>query len=169
LSDASKNQELRNAFGCFATGITVVTAFDETGRAVGVTANSFSSLSLDPPLVLWCIGRQSATFDIFRVADRFVVSVLDADAVGVSRRFAMKGEHFVAADEGIATALGPPAFADALAVFECETQARYEGGDHVILVGRVGRYSHAADRAGGQAKPLVYYRGRYCTVTDSAG
>jgi flavin reductase (DIM6/NTAB) family NADH-FMN oxidoreductase RutF len=169
LSDPYQNRELRNAFGHFATGVTVVTAFDEAGRAVGVTANSFSSLSLDPPLVLWCIGRQSATFDVFRVVDRFVVSVLAADAVALSRRFAIKGEHFVTEREGMPSELGPPAVAGALSVFECVTHARYEGGDHIILVGRVTRFVHASDRTGVDARPLVYYRGRYCTATELSG
>ena len=162
---ASPNErELRNAFGCFATGITVVTAIDTDGRAVGVTANSFSSLSLDPPLVLWCVGEASATFDVFSRTEAFTISVFGAEAEAVSRRFAMKGEHVVKSD-GVPTELGPPAIADALAVFECETHARHKGGDHVILVGRVVRFSHAAR----DCKPLVYYRGRYCTVADRDG
>lgn len=160
MSAASEHRELRNAFGCFATGITVVTARDPEGHPVGVTANSFSSLSLDPPLILWCIGRQSATFDVFSVTDRFTVSVLGEDRLAIARRFATKGEHFVG-DEGVATALGPPALRHAIAVFECETHARHEGGDHVILVGRVVRFA----RSDGCRNPLLYYRGRYCTVT----
>src|SRR4051812_26447608 len=72
-------RELRNAFGCYATEITVVTALDEKGNAVGITANSFSSLSLDPPLVLWCLDRRSATFDVFNACQTFVVTVLDAN------------------------------------------------------------------------------------------
>ena len=163
MSNPSEHRELRDAYGCFATGITVVTAFDPEGRAVGVTANSFSSLSLDPPLILWCIGRQSATFDAFSVTDRFTVTVLGEDGIATARRFAMKGEHFVG-DEGLATALGPPALPHAIAVFECATHARFEGGDHVILVGRVVRFAQAE----GNRKPLVYSRGRYCTVTGEA-
>lgn len=165
----SDSRELRNAFGCFPTGITVVTTFDQGGHAVGVTANSFASLSLDPPLLLWNIGRQSATFGVFISAPAFVVSVLPMTAVALSRRFAAKGTHLVDEAETIPTELGPPAFADALAIFECEAHARYEGGDHVILVGRIKRFGHTADPARKGPGPLVYYRGRYGTVVDLAG
>jgi flavin reductase (DIM6/NTAB) family NADH-FMN oxidoreductase RutF len=162
-------RELRNAFGCFTTGITVVTALEGEGRAVGVTANSFASLSLEPPLVLWSIGRQSATFDIFSVTPAFVISVLGVEGAAISRRFAMKGAHYVDETDTLPTELGPPTFKEALAIFECETHARHEGGDHVILVGRVKRFTYVPDPECRGEKPLVYYRGRYGTVADFSG
>jgi flavin reductase (DIM6/NTAB) family NADH-FMN oxidoreductase RutF len=168
LSDGLDARELRNAFGCFVTGITVVTALDG-GQAVGITANSFASLSLDPPLVLWSVGRQSATFDIFRRTDAFVVSVLGLDGAPIASRFAMKGAHYVDEIETVPTELGPPTFGEALAVFECETHARHEGGDHVILVGRVKRFTHVPDPERKGPRPLAYYRGRYGTVADFTG
>ena len=169
MSDTADTRELRNAFGCFATGITVVTALGGQGKAVGVTANSFTSLSLDPPLVLWSIGRQSATFDVFSVTPAFVISVLGANALPVSMRFAMKGAHYVDEIDTVPTELGPPTFEGALAIFECETYARYEGGDHVIVVGRVKRFAYVPDPDRNGEKPLLYYRGRYGTLADFTG
>ncbi len=158
-------RELRNAFGYFATGITVVTTLDSAGRAIGKTANSFASVSLDPPLVLWCLNKRSVTFEAFHASPHFVISVLGTKGEQISRRFASKGGHVV--EEGnvatVPTKSGPPTFPDALAVFECETHARYDGGDHVILVGRVVRFEYATGKA---PKPLVFYRGRLGKLTD---
>jgi flavin reductase (DIM6/NTAB) family NADH-FMN oxidoreductase RutF len=163
------SRELRNAFGCFATGIVVVTALERQGKAAGVTVNSFTSLSLDPPLLLWSIGRQSATFEIFTRASAFVISVLGVSGAPIASRFAMKGAHYVDELETVPTELGPPTFGEALAVFECEAHARYDGGDHVILVGRVKRFTHVTDPERKGPKPLAYYRGRYGTVVDFTG
>ncbi len=157
-------RDLRSAFGCFATGITVITTLDSAGRAIGKTANSFASVSLDPPLVLWCLNKRSVTFEAFHGSPHFVVSVLGTNAEAVSRRFASRGGHLVEKDAPtVPTKLGPPTFADALAVFECEVHARHDGGDHVILVGRVVRFAYAADK--GQ-KLLVFYRGRHGGLTN---
>ncbi len=162
-------RELRNAFGCFATGITVVTALARHGKAVGVTANSFTSLSLDPPLVLWSLGRRSATYDVLSTVEGFVVSVLAASGAPIAIRFAMKGAHYVDEVETLPTELGPPTFGEALAVFECETHARYEGGDHLILVGKVKRFTYVPDPERKGEKPLLYYRGRYGAAADFTG
>jgi flavin reductase (DIM6/NTAB) family NADH-FMN oxidoreductase RutF len=162
-------RELRNAFGCFATGITVVTALDEKGNAVGITANSFSSLSLDPPLLLWCLDCRSATFDVFNACETFTVSVLDANGAPIASRFAMKGGHSAEAIETVPTELGPPSFSDALALFECDTHARYEGGDHVIIVGHIRRFAHLTDPDRKGPGPLLYYRGRFGNLTAMSG
>jgi 4-hydroxyphenylacetate 3-hydroxylase, reductase component len=157
-------RELRSAFGCFATGITVVTTLDSAGRAIGKTANSFASVSLEPPLVLWCLNKHSVTFEAFHQSPHFVISVLGASGEAISRRFASWGGHLV--EQGVPivpTQLGPPTFADALAVFECEVHARHDGGDHVILVGRVVRFFHAAERK--EQQPLIFYRGRHGKLT----
>jgi flavin reductase (DIM6/NTAB) family NADH-FMN oxidoreductase RutF len=159
-------RELRSAFGCFATGIAVVTTVDSTGRAIGKTANSFTSVSLDPPLVLWCLNKRSVTFDAFHASPHFVVSVLGANGGEISKRFATFGNHVVEDNvPTVPTTLGPPTFPDALAVFECETYARYDGGDHVIVVGRVVRFSHHGSAAS-EDKPLLFYRGRYTAMGD---
>jgi 4-hydroxyphenylacetate 3-hydroxylase, reductase component len=162
-------RELRNAFGCFATGITVVTTLDEKGGAVGITANSFSSVSLDPPLLLWCLDRRSATFDVFNVCETFVVTILDVNGAPLASRFAMKGGHSAEQIETVPTELGPPTFADALAVFECDTHARYDGGDHVVLLGRIRRFTHLVDPDRKGPGPLLYYRGRYGNLTALSG
>jgi 4-hydroxyphenylacetate 3-hydroxylase, reductase component len=158
-------RELRSAFSCFTTGITVVTTLDSEGRAIGKTANSFTSVSLEPPLVLWCLNKRSVTFAAFHASPHFVISVLGTNSELISRRFASWGGHVV--EEGdmptVPTKLGPPSFADALAVFECETHARHDGGDHVILVGRVVRFAYTADKG---PKPLVFYRGRHGGLSD---
>jgi len=161
-------RELRNAFSCFATGITVVTALDSEGGAVGITANSFSSLSLDPPLVLWSIDKRSTTFPIFADTAHFVVSVLSAQGAPIASRFAMKGGHEVQAENTVPTALGPPTFSDSLAVFECDVFARHDGGDHVIMVGKVRRFTHLPEDEGGDAGPLLYFRGRFGNVIPLA-
>ena len=160
------HRELRNAFGCFTTGIVVVTTRDSAGRAIGKTCNSFASVSLEPPLVLWCLNKRSVTFDAFHASPHFVVSVIGANGGAVSKRFATFGNHVVEDTvPTLPTKLGPPTFPDALAVFECETFARYDGGDHVIVVGRVLRFSHHAGAAP-KDKPLLFYRGRYAAIDD---
>jgi flavin reductase (DIM6/NTAB) family NADH-FMN oxidoreductase RutF len=157
-------RELRNAFGCFATGITVVTALDSDGGAVGITANSFSSLSLDPPLVLWSIDKRSTTYPVFATAPHFVVSVLSAEGAPIASRYAMKGGHEIQGESTVPTAMGPPTFADSLAVFECDVFARHEGGDHVIMVGKIRRFTHLPEDDGCDRGPLLYFRGRFGNV-----
>jgi len=162
-------RELRNAFGCFATGITIVTTLDEKGAAVGITANSFTSLSLDPPLLLWCLDRRSQTFEIFNTTTNFVLTVLNSNGAPMASRFAMKGGHSAEDLETVPTELGPPTFADALAVFECDIDARHDGGDHVVIVGRVRRFTHLPDPDRKGPGPLLYYRGRYGNLTALTG
>jgi flavin reductase (DIM6/NTAB) family NADH-FMN oxidoreductase RutF len=156
--------ELRKAFGCFPTGITVVTALDGEGCAVGITANSFSSLSLDPPLVLWSVDKRSTTFPVFNTSPHFVVSVLSATGGAVADRFARKGSHKIEDIDTLPTELGPPTFSDSLAVFECEVFDRHEGGDHIIMVGKVLRFAHQPDSKENGEGALVYYRGRFANV-----
>ena len=160
-------RQLRDAFGCFATGITVVTALDGEGGAVGITANSFSSLSLDPPLVLWSVDRRSTTFPVFNTSPHFVVSVLGANGSAVADRFSKTGFHKIEGIETLPTELGPPTFSDSLAVFECEVFDRHEGGDHVIMVGKVLQFTHQPDEAESSQGALLYYRGRFGNVTPT--
>lgn len=145
----------RQALGCFPTGVAVVTACGEAAD-MGITVNSFTSVSLDPPLVMWCIDKRSDRFHAFTRAGHYTISVLGTKHQDVSARLARQGEHSL---ENIAltkTECGPPALADALAYFECESHAVHEGGDHAILVGRVMRFFR--QDAG---EPLVYFRGKY--------
>lgn len=150
-------RELRDAFGCFATGVTIVTTVDRQGGLFGLTANSFTSLSLDPPLALFCLDHKAMSFAAFSGARSFAVNVLGEGQETLSSRFATSS-----ADkwDGIAYETwetGCPVLAGCLAVLECDKEAVYEGGDHVIIVGRVRRTRRADDGR----RPLLYYRGRY--------
>lgn len=160
---AFDTRTFRDALGCFPTGVVVITAESAERPPMGITVNSFTSVSLDPPLVLWCVDRRSDRFKTFSGAGGFTVSVLDATHGGVSARLARPGAHALDGIPMAGTMLGPPALADALAVFECIREWVHEAGDHVILVGRVARFSHR--RAGA---PLVFFRGRYGVVADLA-
>jgi flavin reductase (DIM6/NTAB) family NADH-FMN oxidoreductase RutF len=151
----------RNALGCFATGVTVVTTVTDTGDPVGLTANSFSSVSLDPPLVLFCLDRASHNLAAFQASGRFAVNVLSDDQRDLSVRFSTTiGDRW----DGVAWevwATGAPVLSGCLAALDCETEAVHEGGDHVIIVGRVKRFASVVD-----GKPLLYFRGNYATVEE---
>lgn len=144
----------RQALGAFPTGVAVVTAGE--GKHIGITVNSFTSVSLDPPLVLWCIDRKSDRFHAFTQAQTFTISILGTAHEPVSARLARQGAHDLDGIELLPTELGPPALDDALAWFECERHAVHEGGDHAILVGRVLRFSRHEAGA-----PLIFFRGQY--------
>lgn len=159
---ATDVQSFRNALGRFATGVTIVTTLDAAGRPVGLTANSFNSVSLDPPLVLWSLARRSANLPAFEAAGRFAVNVLAADQRDLSDRFARPVEDRFAGVDWQAGAAGIPVLAGATACFECTTDNRIDGGDHVIFLGRVDRFHHA-DR-----EPLIYHAGRYSTPARQA-
>lgn len=151
-------QEFRAALGMFATGVTIVTARTADGRAVGLTANSFNSVSLSPPLVLWSLSRAAASMAVFSTGSHYAINVLAADQKALAERFASRGGDRwggVAFDTG---AGGAPLLHGAAAVFECFNRSRYEEGDHVIFVGEVERCTH---RRG--ASPLLFHGGRYYT------
>ena len=142
----------------FATGVTVVTARTADGQVVGLTANSFNSVSLDPPLVLWSLARAAASLAVFATGSHYAINVLAADQMALAERFAMKGaDRFngVSFEQG---AGGAPLLHGAAATFECFNRSRYEEGDHVIFVGEVERCTH---RPG--AAPLLFHGGRYYT------
>jgi flavin reductase (DIM6/NTAB) family NADH-FMN oxidoreductase RutF len=138
----------------FATGVTVVTTHGEQGP-VGVTANSFNSVSLDPPLVLWSLSRASTSLDAFTSHRRWVVNVLAADQQSVSRHFSATGPDDFG-DLGVQNDPFGPVLANTIATFWCTTEHEYDGGDHLILVGRVTRF---VGHKGGD--PLLYFRGVY--------
>ena len=147
-------RDFRDALAQFATGVAVVTA-EVDGRLLGSTVSSFSSVSLDPPLVLFSLARSALTYPLWRQATHFGVTVLGEDQSAISTRFAQSG-----ADkwEGLAPlrgAAGIPVIAGGLVTFECETYALYDGGDHEIVVGRVLSFSR------GEAPPLLFHGGRY--------
>jgi flavin reductase (DIM6/NTAB) family NADH-FMN oxidoreductase RutF len=160
------SKALREALGAFPTGIAVITATPakaghQTDRQevshIGITVNSFTSVSLDPPLVLWCIDRRSRRYPHFAEAPGFTVSILASGHREVSTRLARAGEHNLDGIALIATELGPPALADSLAIFECARESVQDAGDHAILIGRVLRFA----RHDGAGAPLVYFRGKY--------
>jgi len=142
----------------FATGVTIVTARDATGAPVGLTANSFNSVSLSPPLVLWSLSRTAGSMPAFERGSHYAINILAAEQHALAERFASKSaDRFadLAFHEG---AGGAPILDGAAAVFECFNRSRYEEGDHVIFVGEVERCSW---RAG--VPPLIFHGGRYFT------
>ena len=147
--------EYRRALGCFATGVAVVTALDADSKRVGMTISSFNSVSLDPPLVLWSIATNSLSYDVFMNVEYFAVNVLAVHQEELSSRFARSGaDKFAGLDcrEGLG---GVPILPEYAACFECNTEHRYDGGDHKIIVGRVLRVE---DR---ESDPLIFYRGHF--------
>ncbi|CRM44554.1 p-hydroxyphenylacetate 3-hydroxylase reductase component [Pseudomonas sp. 25 R 14] len=148
----------RRALGNFATGVTVVTAADATGRKVGVTANSFNSVSLDPPLILWSIDKRSTSHAVFEAASHFAVNVLAADQIDLSNNFARPKEDRFAEVEYQVGEGGAPVLADCSARFECEKYQQVDGGDHWIMIGKV----VAFDDCG--RSPLLYHQGAYSMV-----
>lgn len=149
-------RHLRNALGRFATGVTIISCVDPAaGGWVGFTANSFSALSLAPPLVLWSLRLTSPTLPAFAAAPRFAVNVLAESQVDLSRRFASRGEGRF--DEGVWSAgeCGAPVLAGCAAVFECETVSRQTAGDHCLFIGSVLACAESA------LPPLVFQAGHY--------
>lgn len=145
----------RDALGCFATGVTIVTTRAPDGAPVGFTANSFSSVSLDPPLVLFSLHRQALSLAAFQAAPGFAINVLREDQGALSTRFASPaGDKWgdIAHRSGES---GSPLLEEALARFDCVRHAVHEGGDHLIFVGRVLRFEAR------EGRPLLFCRGRY--------
>lgn len=152
----SDERTLRDALGCFATGVTIVTCIAPDGQPVGLTANSFTSVSLDPPLLLVCVHRMAASAAALTTADHFAVNVLQTGQQPASIRFAAKGEDRFGTTPWSEGRTGAPVLMDSLGVFECERHAIHDGGDHYILLGRVVRANFDA-----ALDPLLYFRGRY--------
>lgn len=148
----------RNALGQFATGVTVITTLDKAGNKLGMTANSFSSVSLDPMLVLWSLAKTSKVFDEFHDAEHFAIHVLNAQQKDISNQFASPCEDRFAGVETTEGIAGVPLLSDYSAVFQCQMEHRYEGGDHIILVGKVLDFENRGD------DPLVFHAGRYAQV-----
>ena len=149
----------RRALGQFATGVAIMTA-RSGDRLVGVTANSFSSVSLDPPLILWSLELRAQSLPVFRDASHFAVNVLAADQVPLSTRFARSSQDKFQAAEWKPGRSGVPLLAGVAAQLECEREREYEGGDHVIFIGRVERFARF-DR-----EVLLFAHGRYGLAAD---
>ena len=148
--------DFRHVLGHFATGVTIITTLDADGRAAGLTANAFSAVSLDPPLVLVCVDRASETHDLIARRGCFAVNVLASGQQDVARRFAddARERRFESLDWAAAQT-GAPVLAGVLAWVDCRLHATADGGDHTIFIGEVVAAAASAGR------PLLFYRGAY--------
>ena len=155
---AIDSAELRRCLGSFVTGVTVITVLDDDGKPIGMTANSFNSVSLDPPLIVWSLRTNARAFPVYSKAKRFIVNILSEDQVDVSNRFAKSGpDRF----DGVTTTPGIdglPLIDGCSAYLECHTEATYPGGDHLLFLGRVERI------VGSARKPLAFGAGKYMVV-----
>ena len=154
-ADNFNSAEYRRALGCFATGVAVITAVSKNGEKLGITVNSFNSVSLNPPLVLWSIDLEAGNFDAFMEAEHFAVNVLSADQRDICARFASSGTDKFDGIDCHAGATGVPVLPEFSAVFECLTENIVDGGDHKIIIGRVLSFE---DR---KTDPLIFYRGHF--------
>ncbi len=153
-------KEMRNALGMFATGVAIATTVGDGGAPIGLTISSFNSVSLDPPLVLWSLHNDAPSISAFRNHGHFAINILADHQHDICMQFArpsddkFAGVSFQAGHEGV------PLIDGSAAHFECQTYARYPGGDHEIFVGRVVRLSSS------NHEPLVFHRGQFRSITD---
>lgn len=150
----------RNALGCFATGVCIITTLRADGRRAGLTVNSFSSVSLEPPMVLWSLARQSPSVAAFRDAEFWAVNVLAADQAEISSHFARPSEDkFAAHSEHFTEGThGTPLLEGAVAHFECRNQFQNYGGDHIVFIGTVEHFDCW------EREPLLFHRGKYADL-----
>ncbi len=164
MTAASDEKAFRTALGRFATGIAIVTAQNAQGEPIGLTVNSFNSVSLNPPLVLWSLANKNQDqLNAFIEASHFAVNILTREQKDLSNLFAYDSEKFakVSYESGLGKA---PIFPNALAIFQCENLKQYEGGDHTIFIGKV------IDFTTNEGEPLLYFNGGYGAFTaDNAG
>jgi flavin reductase (DIM6/NTAB) family NADH-FMN oxidoreductase RutF len=153
-------RDFRNALGMFATGVSIVTTCNGEGRPIGLTCNSFSSVSLKPPLILWSLSLYSPNLQTFLQVPCFAVNILACDQLELSRRFSTPQIDRFAGVEWVAGENGIPLLAGAAAQIQCRSEARHYSGDHVILIGQVLRYVYR------DVEPLVFARGRYRALTN---
>ncbi len=155
-----KYRPLKDAFGRFATGIGVAACKDAKGAVTAITINSFTSVSLEPPLVLWCLENRASTYSAFMAAESYGVSILGAGQQAVSERYAHFAQGGPNDAEFESWITGAPILKQRLAGFDCKIAARHDAGDHVILVGEVVRFDSAA------GAPLIYHASRYIPGTE---
>ena len=148
-------RDFRNALGTYATGVTIITAVDAQGKAYGITCNSFASVSLNPPLVLWSLVLYSSSLNAFQDASHFAVNVLGISQQALANKFAKSSDDKFVGVDWVPGLGGAPILAGCVASFQCRSVNRYYGGDHVIFLGAVEAYSY--DRA----EPLLFARGSY--------
>jgi flavin reductase (DIM6/NTAB) family NADH-FMN oxidoreductase RutF len=153
-------RDFRNALGTFATGVAIVTTNGLDGMPIGLTCNSFSSVSLSPALVLWSLSLRSPNLNRFLQAPSFAINVLAAEQRAISQRFAQSISNKFEGVRYTQGKLGLPLIFDAAAHLECRNETRYYSGDHVIFIGHVLHYSYR------ECAPLVFHRGRYAGLAD---
>lgn len=152
------SRRFRNALGQFPTGVTIITTVAEDAELLGMTINSFNSLSLDPPLVLFSIHRQANSFHAWQKAQRYAINVLSEDQEELSNRFARSKSEKWIGQSILAGKTGMPLLPNAITIFECEAFGRHDGGDHEIFIGRVVElHENLATRG----RPLVFFGGQY--------
>lgn len=150
--------QFRASLGMFATGVTIVTARTDSGELVGLTANSFNSVSLSPPLVLWSLARMAGSMAVFSNGRHYAINVLAADQQALAERFATRDTDRWAGVDFTGGVCGAPLLTGAAASFECFNRSQYAEGDHVIFVGEVEHCNHRPE-----ASPLLFHGGRFYT------
>lgn len=160
MSTSVDHREFRNALGRFATGIAVITTIGPGGKPEGMTANSFGALSLDPPLIHWCIGKTAPTHGIFLACGHFAINILRASQRHLSNHFATPAEDKFAGMDWYPGTDGVPLLDDSLASFECRNEARHDAGDHTIMVGRVAKFAY------NDGDPLLFSAGKYAVASN---
>lgn len=150
----------RKTLGGFGTGVALAAAYDKDGRAHGLIVNSLTSVSLDPPIVLWCLASASSAFEVYTQCDAFSLNILGADFEDHVPRFSARGDRIIpdALIETLST--GAPVLSDAVAVLDCKLRSRQQEGDHEVIFGDV-----AAFRSSPEADALGFFRGRFVTLT----
>lgn len=156
----SSSHELRSALGMFATGVTIVTTRRATGRPIGLTANSFTSVSLSPPLVLWSLSKQSTSLPIFRDSMHYVINILSASQHQLALRFATRGMDRFSQVQWHPGQNGAPIIDGVVAHFECRKHKHYLEGDHELFIGEVEHCAHNR-----QGRPLLFHGGNFYTET----
>jgi len=156
--DDSDNRLFRDVLGQFCTGVVTITSIDSDGYKIGITVNSFSSLSLDPPLILWSIAKTSDSFQNFILGSSFIVNILGRDQEHIASKFSIPNKNKFS---GVNTTLGLnniPMIDNSMAYLECDVYNRYVGGDHDIIVGLVKKFSNV------KKDPLVFFNGKYGSI-----
>ncbi|HEV2186759.1 MAG TPA: flavin reductase family protein [Stellaceae bacterium] len=154
-AEGFNTRELRNALGSFATGVTIITTRDRSGKLHGMTANSFTSVSLSPPLVLWSSSLYAQSLPAFQEGSHFVVNILAYDQIELSNKFAKQSDDKFIGTEHVIAESGAPVIIGAAAHFDCRNEFRHYGGDHIIFIGHVERFAYT-DRP-----TLMFCRGKY--------
>ena len=155
-----EQRALRDILGRFATGVTVMTTRAAGGEPVGMTVNSFTSVSLEPPLILWNIAKSSNSLDAYLQAKDFAIHILNADQLALSIQFARSDHTMFNGVSYERSAANVPILPNCAAVFECSTHKIHDSGDHYIIVGRVDRFTWE------KSEPLLFFRGRYRKLGD---